>query len=314
MRASGRVRHHVLQVPVVRFRHRQTGQLVTIAATFHVAEAAFYEQLTALVTRLEAAGAVIYSEGLGLAGEKEWAAETAVERAARNDHFGDLRRRYQAMGDYLGWVPQRFPDMPSWRNVDMTDLEFIKRAEPQGMRSVSALEQRMGVAVGPQAIGAIMAIAVRLDAADRFGLLARLRRMTGGDGFRRAVDVVVGERNRLLLAALAPGEDAVLVWGAGHLPGLAAGLRTAGYRRQATEWVNVGTLPPIWKCLRDFWDGFDEHGDEGEHHPNRNCNYSASSRSGAGGHRGEGAGPGPGAPPPGDAGPGPLSADDPGHI
>jgi hypothetical protein len=59
----------VLQAPVVRFRHRRTGRVATIVATRHVGEVAYYEQLLALVTSLEAAGAVIYSEGMPVAGE-----------------------------------------------------------------------------------------------------------------------------------------------------------------------------------------------------------------------------------------------------
>jgi hypothetical protein len=161
------------------------------------------------------------------------------------------------MGDYLGWVQQRVPlaDAPSWRNVDMTDLEVTRRARLGDLDGERTLEHRTRLAVlSDQGMGAGLAIVARLSAADRLALLHRLSRMVlGGDAARRVDDVLVGERNQLLLAALPSDKDVVLVWGAGHLPGLAAGLRAAGYRRQATEWVNVGTLPPVWKSLRVFW-------------------------------------------------------------
>jgi hypothetical protein len=53
----------------------------------------------------------------------------------------------------------------------------------------------------------------------------------------------------MALAAL-PGEgDAVLLWGAAHRRGLAAGLRGLGYRRESAEWVTVGTLPALWTSI-----------------------------------------------------------------
>ena len=49
-----------------------------------------------------------------------------------------------------------------------------------------------------------------------------------------------------------------MIWGYGHLPGLAAGLKRAGYRRQASAWLNAGEIPPlrasakaVWAVLRD---------------------------------------------------------------
>lgn len=253
-----RVRHHALQTPVVRFRHRLTGRTVTMVATVHVAESAYYDRLAALVAELEAAGAVVYSEGIGLAGEREWGTASTSERAARDEYFDELGGRFQAMGDYLGWVRQRFPlaDVPSWRKVDMTDLEFTRRArlrDTGSRRTVQQLSARFSVPV--RGIGALLAVLTQLEAADRFGVMVLLLDIAvHGRDVRRERDVMVGERNRLLLEALSADEDAVLVWGAGHLPGLARGLRSAGYRRQATEWLTAGTLPPMRKSFRVLWD------------------------------------------------------------
>jgi hypothetical protein len=55
------------------------------------------------------------------------------------------------------------------------------------------------------------------------------------------------------LAKLPSGKDAVLLWGGGHLPGLAAGLKKAGYQHRGTTWVPVGELPAVWPSLRAVW-------------------------------------------------------------
>ena len=49
----------------------------------------------------------------------------------------------------------------------------------------------------------------------------------------------------MLRAPNAP--DGVLVWGAGHLPGISARLARDGFR---TEWLSVGRLPRLVASLR----------------------------------------------------------------
>lgn len=103
-------------------------------------------------------------------------------------------------------------------------------------------------------LGAGMTVYTRLLALDRFGLLQRLaKRVALGDQRLDIDGVAIGERNRTALAALPPGGDVVLLWGAGHLPGLATGLRNAGYRRQSIEWVTVGTVPALQASARAIW-------------------------------------------------------------
>ena len=94
-----RVRRGVLQTPVIRYRHRRTGRTVTLVGTAHVGEASYYDRLHAMVTRLEAAGAVVCYEWIGPAAEEEWAVASAGERAARDVH--ELWGR-QLYGGYAG--------------------------------------------------------------------------------------------------------------------------------------------------------------------------------------------------------------------
>lgn len=103
------------QSPVVRFRHGRTRRVVTMVGTSHVGEAGYSERLNALVGSLEAAGAVVYGEGMGFAGEKERAAASAAERAGR-----EVEQRHA------------LPHGSSWRNADMTDLEFTRQGATAG--------------------------------------------------------------------------------------------------------------------------------------------------------------------------------------
>ena len=79
-----RVRRGVLQTPVIRYGHGATGRTVTLVGTAHIGETSYYKRLHAIVTQLEAAGAVVCYEWVGPAAEEDWAAASASERASRD--------------------------------------------------------------------------------------------------------------------------------------------------------------------------------------------------------------------------------------
>jgi hypothetical protein len=95
---------------------------------------------------------------------------------------------------------------------------------------------------------------LRLLSLDYFDLVWRLSaRTASSDAYRNVARVMLEERNRGALARLPSDADAVLLWGSGHLPGLAVGLKKAGYRQRSTTWVPVGELPAVWPSLRVMW-------------------------------------------------------------
>jgi hypothetical protein len=235
-----RVRHRVLQTPVIIYEHRRTGRTVTLVATSHIGQAAYYDQLRAMLTD-EEAGALIYYEMINPAAGSSWAAASGDERAARDALNHEVRETFQAACRYLGWVTQAaLAYSPSWRNADMTDLELIRRAGP---RNILTSGTASGIDHLDVLMGAGVAVLFRLFPFDRFGLLSRFS--VWGDVDWHIRHVVTDESNSRVLASLSPDVDIVLLWGAGHLPGLTAGLKTAGYRRRRTMWMNVGELPAI---------------------------------------------------------------------
>ena len=250
-----RVRRGVLQTPVIRYRHRGTGRTVTLVGTAHVGEAGYYSRLHALVTQLEAAGAIVCYEWVGPAAEQEWAAASASERAARDAPRAMGEETFRRVCRSLGWVEQGavFTWAASWRNADMTDLELVRLARPEtvhGLREdlADVFGSSLGQDQADALAGAAAAVVFRLMSLDWFD---RLRHMATWDGASRHYNhVQIEERNARALASLPSGADAVLLWGAGHLPGLAAELTKTGHRRQGTTWVTVGRLPALWPSIR----------------------------------------------------------------
>jgi hypothetical protein len=254
-----RVRRRAAQTPVLRYENRKTGRTVTLIATLHIGATAYFQQLTDIIAGLAAAGAVICYEGIRPAGEQEWAAAADSERAVRGLSEAASDRGRRAACRYLGWVEQgtALKYSPSWRNVDMTDLEVVRRAQPHNMREQSDGFSTFIAGLTPEQFqvlaGAGQALVIRLLSVDHFDISQRVALRAVGDAHRHVGRVIVDERNRGAIAGLPPDTDAVLVWGSGHLPGLAASLKNAGYRHRSTAWVTVGELPALWPCLQVFW-------------------------------------------------------------
>jgi hypothetical protein len=255
-----RVRHRMLQTPVVRFEHPETGRTVTVAGVVHIARASYYRQLGIMLTKLEAAGALIFYEGIGVAAETEWSAVGQAERDTWNTVQSGGRELTQAACRYLGWVRQgeALAYSASWRNVDMSESEFVQRKGAQDMLDMQeGFEDMLGNRARDQRdalMGVTIGMLLRLYSLDRYQLLSRW----AATGYPGLSQLVVDERNDQALACLPPDQDSVLIWGYGHLPGLAAGLQRAGYRRQASAWLNAGEIPPlrasakaVWAVLRD---------------------------------------------------------------
>jgi hypothetical protein len=248
----------VAQTPVVRYANRKTGRTVTLVVTMHIGAEAYFKKLNDIVAGLEAKGALICYEGIRPAAEQEWDTATDGERAVRGLWMPISDGARQAVCRYLGWVEQgaALKYSPSWRNVDMTDLEVVRRARPRNVSEVSDGFSELLAGLTPEQFGVVAgsaeALLARLLSLDYFDLVWRWTLRGARDDQRHVGRVMVEERNRGALASLPPDADAVLLWGSGHLPGLAAGLRKAGYRHRGTAWVSVGELPAVWPSLRVF--------------------------------------------------------------
>lgn len=248
------------QTPVVRYENRKTFRTVTLIVTMHVGSRAYFRTLNDIIAGLESGGAVICYEGIRPAGEEEWATAADGERAFRGFPMAIRGRGLLALCRHLGWVWQSMAlkYSPSWRNVDVTDLELVRLAQPPNLREQADGFSSVFAGLTPEelgvVIGSIAALLMRLLSWDYFNLVERWSvRAASSDAYQHVDRALIEDRNRSALAKLPLDSDVVLLWGGRHLPGLAAGLKKAGYRHRSTAWVSVGELPAVWPSLRAFW-------------------------------------------------------------
>jgi hypothetical protein len=252
-----RVRRRIVQTPVIRYRNRKTGRTVTIVATQHVGTSEYFRQLGQIIAELELAGAAVCFEGMWQATQQDWAEASGEERAVRGLPLPGEGFRVQSLCRHLGWIEQSAGLRPSasWRNVDSSDLAVIRHAQPGNIQGMHEEFNDTFAGLSPDQFGVVMGaflgLQLRLLSWDRWELMRRwATRKVASDAYRNVAQVVIADRNREALARLPSDRDAVLLWGIGHLPGLTAGLKQAGYRRRRARWVPVGEVPAIWPSLR----------------------------------------------------------------
>jgi hypothetical protein len=242
-----RVRRGILQTPVIRYT-APGGREVTLILASHIGERRYYQQMTALVHRLEASGALVRYEMVGEAPAEQWAAASAEEHEALAALDGNLVVA-RAIMDHLDWEYQgrALAYDPSWQPADMTDLELIRALGAASIVKSARLTAKALQSLGGQRdrfLAAGMSILLRLMAIDTRRLIAS--RANGRDD-----GVIVARRNELALEAIPASGKAVLLWGADHVAGISEGLRDAGFTRAGTMWLPVGKLPGVTRSVID---------------------------------------------------------------
>jgi hypothetical protein len=258
-----RVKGTVLQTPVLLYRHPGTGREAALIGMSHAGEARYFRELIETAVRLEAGGTVVLCEMITDAPDAEWAAATDTERAARDAFSSQLHKFTPQLMKYLGWTWQL--DVveygPQWVHADMTDLELIRSAGAEAVLEVSSGDDHVQQLLidelgdrGPAVFAAVVSVLFRA-AGHSTWVAARMGSGFTGPGGRESevYAALVGARNERALEVITRQDsDVVLLWGADHLSGMAAGLVRAGFERAGVRWVDVGTVLPLWRAAPEL--------------------------------------------------------------
>ncbi|WP_428963043.1 hypothetical protein [Micromonospora fluostatini] len=251
VRPTGR-RPLALQTPVTAFRNPDTGHRLQVASTFHFGEPGYYQVLLDDITAHERDGWRVQHEGSQHITPAD--TPTADDQTVLNELHAsrDLDTRRMSV---LGWVSQHSVlHRPTWRTVDMADLDIIRAVGHDTMRAhLTTTRKRLD---WPDTqpwqhcrFHALLALGLRhIARAAAHGNDPHGRR-PHPDPRKEALDRVLLDARTALAVNTATTTDGnvVMVWGAAHLPGIAAELVGHGYRTDPadTRWHTVGLLPPV---------------------------------------------------------------------
>lgn len=204
---------------------------VTLIGMIHVADAAFFTTVADRVDRLEQGGAEVHFELITSPNAHELVSEQV------RDWIRRLRAatHHSLLGALLGLDTQHKMTMKDhWLRTDITLVELLDDL-PDPERFVSNVEKMCILLEGDDPEMTRKAMWLIFGWMPYLAPVAKLFAGSRGDD-----RVIVDRRNTLAIdAALSTDADVVAMWGAAHLPGIAAGIRRAGFRTVSSEWLDA---------------------------------------------------------------------------
>lgn len=228
-----------LQTALLHLRHPETGRRVQVMSMIHIGEAAYYTRLNEIIAEHD--GLILF-EGLGQLTEEELASLTPDERKVW-DTIAPLNDAYRQIASALDLVAQ--PDAltkpgPDWQRADLPLSTLLKTWAERRLPLLPAVGQ-----VSKALESAFLKRATRLLLLQEPLILGSFRVLRGWTpGLGKLSTLLVDERNDAAMKvfdATSTDRDVLLIYGAGHVPGLVTALTTRGYRQSARDWFTAHT-------------------------------------------------------------------------
>ncbi len=226
-----------LQTGATYLRHTETGRRITLIAMIHIGRPDYYARLGQVVDEHE--GLVLF-EGLGELATEDAAALSDEERRVY-DSLAALNAAYRRVAAALHLVAQ--PDAmprpgPDWVRADLPVRELLQRWVKARLPLIPVMD-----AAGQALDSAMMRRTTRLLLLQEPFILSAFQLLRGwAPGLGRLTTLLIDERNAAALKVfdgVDAGQDVIMTYGAGHIPGLLAGFTARGYRETARDWFTA---------------------------------------------------------------------------
>jgi hypothetical protein len=240
-----------LQTAVSVLRHRTSGRTVTLVSMIHVGRSQYYDAIAALIAEHERRNAIVLYEGVGSLSEAEVADLSPQERAVYRA-LAPLHGLYRSLAQSLGLVFQGEAlhyERDRWINADLSLRELVRRWAESGAPLLpfgGGVEAE--IAPPPGRVGGTAGSLMLLGTPLLLAALGRASRMI--PVVRRLRELLVNDRNRAALEAFEltdADRNAIILYGAAHIAGLAEWLRRRGYYGERRTWLTAYVYPFPWE-------------------------------------------------------------------
>jgi hypothetical protein len=250
-----------LQTSLIHLRHRQSGRRVRLMSMIHIGEPIFYTRVNEVIAEHDG---LIFFEGLGQLTDAEVASLTPEERTVY-DAIAPLHDAYRKLAAALDLVAQ--PDAltkpgPEWIRADLPLQQLLKLWSERRLPLIPALDAAGKALESPFAKRAVRFLLLQEPLI--LGLFKYVRGWSTGLG--GLTKLLVDDRNAAAIAAFdaAPADrDALIIYGAGHMPGLLADLERRGYRQTGRDWFTAVRERIAYSDLLDTAAGWMRRAGEG---------------------------------------------------
>jgi hypothetical protein len=244
----------LLQTAVTRLSQTRNPRTVTLVACIHIGLPSYYDELNAIIAAHR--GAVLY-EGIGSLSQEEIEQLTPEERAIF-ERLVPLHELYKKLAAPLGLVFQGDAlhyDREHWINADIPLrqlLAYWKDAKAPPLPLEKLTDQLLENEASRR-----FAIQLLLQEPLILATFNLLR--TWVPPLRRMSQVLIEERNRAAIEAfdrVPPDQDALIIYGAGHMSGLLEALRDRWYWRTGESWHTAIRGETLFGGVRSLFAGF----------------------------------------------------------
>jgi len=245
-----------LELPVVTYRHPETGREAVVVPTIHFAEASYYGSVDSVIRRLPRHR--VLCEGIRTREPATPGARPCGNGAEICREIDSLSDSQERLAELLGLMPQDegLPEQSSWENIDLHQEQLVRTFTENGIRFAEGTHEAYSLLDEPWTAPIVRwsANAALLNAAAARVLARLLGASIDGSGSYR---VIVGTRDIALSEGIRSrlSDDLAIVWGVEHYPAIRRTLVRAGYRETARQWIiayrnREYSLP---ECLAEAW-------------------------------------------------------------
>lgn len=234
-----------IKTPILTYEHTERGNRVDLVGMIHVAEPAYYEAIQGFVDRRAHEGAVVHYEGVKRVSKEQFRqAPRQVRQNAALSRMA-LRDLYHMVSDVDGLVHQGkgITYRKEWKNNDATILDqgaSMSRLAVDSLYASTRILKLVNRVVGKEMMHQLLRESLRgIDESD--GKPRGIRRI----GAASREDFVIRKRNEIAIAALDeelhdnPDTDVLLMWGAGHLPGMSHEVENRGFVQTDEQYLTA---------------------------------------------------------------------------
>lgn len=232
-----RFRNGSIQTPVVHFKHKETGRELLFVGTMHVGEKEYYGEVLRIINE-RPSYKVLYETVRPMSEEDKDSLNEKERNVLRL--IGSFKKFQKELCRCLSIVDQSsmIPTKDSWVNSDISMRELIYLLAKHDVKlGVDESKIDWFFENGNQARW-VLAGALRNIVP--LGIIVGLASLII-PSFRIENEIILNFRNDIAIEHIRriANDDIVLTWGAAHLPGIANGLKTLGYREVKKEWLSA---------------------------------------------------------------------------
>lgn len=250
-----RLRHGYIQTPLVELQHQEHDSTISLVGVSHFGYRRYYQRIEEYIAERHAAGAAVHYEMIRMhsPNEVDWEDDRhkrSYTEMLRDDSAGDIFISFIMKQLHVVRQQSVLSYPRTWERHDMDGVQIA-----QALAKKRYIENRAGQLLVRGIAGCLKALPPK----QQESLARRVMKLllVGPDDefaaeFPREKAVILDQRNGVALDAVKaareeqPEQDFVLLWGAGHTPGLMKGLESEGYKPAKTYWLNaIRVAPPI---------------------------------------------------------------------